>query len=70
MAARCVGVLSKIATLETMNQFLERVLPWMAAIEDSTKQEGAIEAMACILYQYTVGYLQWCAAWTFNISCL
>ncbi|KAM7385145.1 hypothetical protein PAMP_001241 [Pampus punctatissimus] len=27
MAARCVGVLSKIATLETMNSFLECVLP-------------------------------------------
>lgn len=49
MAARCVGVLSKIATLETMNSFLECVLPWLAAIDDCTKQEGAIEALACIL---------------------
>lgn len=49
MAARCVGVFSKIATLETMNSFLERVLPWLAAIDDCTKQEGAIEALACIL---------------------
>uniref|UniRef100_A0A3B1JH18 B-TFIID TATA-box binding protein associated factor 1 n=1 Tax=Astyanax mexicanus TaxID=7994 RepID=A0A3B1JH18_ASTMX len=49
MAARCVGVLSKIATMETMNVFLERVLPWLGAIDDCTKQEGAIEAMACIL---------------------
>uniref|UniRef100_H3CEF8 B-TFIID TATA-box binding protein associated factor 1 n=1 Tax=Tetraodon nigroviridis TaxID=99883 RepID=H3CEF8_TETNG len=47
MAARCVGVFSKIAMLETMNGFLERVLPWLAAIEDCTKQEGAIEALAC-----------------------
>lgn len=49
MAARCVGVLSKIATLETMNSFLECVLHWLAAIDDCTKQEGAIEALACIL---------------------
>lgn len=49
MAARCVGVLSKIAMLETMNSFLECVLPWLAAIDDCTKQEGAIEALACIL---------------------
>lgn len=49
MTARCVGVLSKIATLETMNSFLERVLHWLAAINDRTKQEGAIEALACIL---------------------
>lgn len=49
MAARCVGVFSKIAMLETMNSFLERVLPWLAAIDDCTKQEGAIEALACIL---------------------
>lgn len=49
MAARCLGVLSKIATMETMNVFLEKVLPWLGAIDDTTKQEGAIEAMACIL---------------------
>lgn len=49
MAARCVGMLSKIATMETMNVFLEHVLPWLGAIDDNTKQEGAIEAMACIL---------------------
>ncbi|KAI5617401.1 TATA-binding protein-associated factor 172, partial [Silurus asotus] len=49
MAARCVGVFSKIATMEAMNCFLEKVLPWFGAIDDSTKQEGAIEAMACIL---------------------
>ncbi|XP_062319885.1 TATA-binding protein-associated factor 172 [Osmerus eperlanus] len=54
MAARCVGVLSKIATLETMNLFLERVLPWLADIEDCTKQEGAIEAMACVMEQLDV----------------
>ncbi len=49
MAARCVGVLSKIATMETMNVFLEHVLPWLGAIDENTKQEGAIEALACIL---------------------
>lgn len=50
MAARCVGVMSKIATMETMNIFLEKVLPWLGAIDDNVKQEGAIEALACILY--------------------
>uniref|UniRef100_A0A8C7FVY5 B-TFIID TATA-box binding protein associated factor 1 n=1 Tax=Oncorhynchus kisutch TaxID=8019 RepID=A0A8C7FVY5_ONCKI len=54
MAARCVGVLSKIATMETMHLFLERVLPWLGCIEDSTKQEGAIEAMACVMEQLDV----------------
>ncbi|KAM3606110.1 uncharacterized protein V6R79_010725 [Siganus canaliculatus] len=54
MAARCVGVLSKIAMLETMNTFLECVLPWLAAIEDCTKQEGAIEALACVMEQLDV----------------
>uniref|UniRef100_A0AAQ5ZZH8 BTAF1 RNA polymerase II, B-TFIID transcription factor-associated n=1 Tax=Amphiprion ocellaris TaxID=80972 RepID=A0AAQ5ZZH8_AMPOC len=54
MAARCVGVLSKIATLETMNNFLEYVLPWLAAIDDCTKQEGAIEALACVMEQLDV----------------
>lgn len=51
MAARCIGVFSKIAMLETMNGLLERVLPWLAAIDDCTKQEGAIEALACIPLQ-------------------
>ncbi|KAI4812254.1 hypothetical protein KUCAC02_023656, partial [Chaenocephalus aceratus] len=54
MAARGVGVLSKIAMLETMNGFLECVLPWLAAIEDCTKQEGAIEALACVMEQLDV----------------
>uniref|UniRef100_A0A673C4N7 BTAF1 RNA polymerase II, B-TFIID transcription factor-associated n=1 Tax=Sphaeramia orbicularis TaxID=375764 RepID=A0A673C4N7_9TELE len=54
MAARCVGVLSKIAMLETMNSFLERVLPWLAAIDDCTKQEGSIEALACVMEQLDV----------------
>ncbi|EHB13114.1 TATA-binding protein-associated factor 172 [Heterocephalus glaber] len=55
MAARCVGVMSKIATLEAMNIFLEKVLPWLGAIDDSVKQEGAIEALACVMEQLDVG---------------
>ncbi|XP_057704435.1 TATA-binding protein-associated factor 172 [Corythoichthys intestinalis] len=54
MAARCVGVLSKISMLETMDVFLECVLPWLAAIHDCTKQEGAIEALACVMEQLDV----------------
>ncbi|XP_061914731.1 TATA-binding protein-associated factor 172 [Entelurus aequoreus] len=54
MAARTVGVLSKISMLETMDGFLECVLPWLAAIDDCTKQEGAIEALACIMEQLDV----------------
>lgn len=52
MAARCVGIMSKIATMETMNIFLEKVLPWLGAIDDNIKQEGAIEALACILFLF------------------
>ncbi|KAF4791370.1 TATA-binding protein-associated factor 172 isoform X1 [Turdus rufiventris] len=55
MASRCVGVMSKIATMETMNIFLEKVLPWLGAIDDNTKQEGAIEALACVMEQLDVG---------------
>jgi TATA-binding protein-associated factor len=54
MAARCVGVMSKIATMETMNIFLEKVLPWLGAIDDNVKQEGAIEALACILFYFGI----------------
>ncbi|XP_025773591.1 TATA-binding protein-associated factor 172 [Puma concolor] len=55
MAARCVGIMSKIATMETMNIFLEKVLPWLGAIDDNIKQEGAIEALACVMEQLDVG---------------
>ncbi|XP_075830034.1 TATA-binding protein-associated factor 172 isoform X1 [Microtus pennsylvanicus] len=55
MAARCIGVMSKIATMETMNIFLEKVLPWLGAIDDNVKQEGAIEALACVMEQLDVG---------------
>ncbi|XP_029465800.1 TATA-binding protein-associated factor 172 [Rhinatrema bivittatum] len=54
MVARCIGVLSKIATMEIMNVFLKKVLPWLGAIDDSTKQEGAIEALACVMEQLDV----------------
>ncbi|XP_053306351.1 TATA-binding protein-associated factor 172 isoform X2 [Spea bombifrons] len=55
MASRCVGVMSRIATMETMNLFLEKVLPWIGAIDDNTKQEGAIEALACVMEHLDVG---------------
>lgn len=55
MTSRCVGVMSRIATMETMNGFLEKVLPWLGAIDDNTKQEGAIEALACVMEQLDVG---------------
>ncbi|XP_043911576.1 TATA-binding protein-associated factor 172 [Protopterus annectens] len=55
MAARCLGAVSKIATMETMNIFLEKVLPWLGAIDDNNKQEGAIEALACVMEQLDVG---------------
>ncbi|XP_075072265.1 TATA-binding protein-associated factor 172 isoform X2 [Mixophyes fleayi] len=54
MASRCVGVMSRIATMETINVFLEKVLPWLGAIDDNTKQEGAIEALACVMEQLDV----------------
>ncbi|KAK9400724.1 hypothetical protein NXF25_011438 [Crotalus adamanteus] len=57
MAARCVGVMSKIATVETIHIFLEKVLPWLGAIDDSTKQEGAIEALSAIMEQLDVGII-------------
>ncbi|XP_063818105.1 TATA-binding protein-associated factor 172 isoform X2 [Pseudophryne corroboree] len=55
MASRCVGVMSRIATMETIKVFLEKVLPWLGAIDDNTKQEGAIEALACVMEQLDVG---------------
>lgn len=68
MASRCVGVLSKIAMLETMNRFLECVLPWLAAIDDCTKQEGAIEALACILHTVTFRSIVPCTIDTLSVN--
>lgn len=59
MAARCVGVMSKIATVETIHIFLEKVLPWLGVIDDSTKQEGAIEALGGILAKFFCSLSVW-----------
>ncbi|XP_078455706.1 TATA-binding protein-associated factor 172 [Lampetra fluviatilis] len=49
MAARCLSVLSKLVTVTTMNVQLEIVLPWLGAVDNDTKREGAIEALACVM---------------------
>ncbi|KAK1333626.1 hypothetical protein QTO34_006011 [Cnephaeus nilssonii] len=54
MAARCVGIMSKIATMETMNIFLEKVLPWLGAIDDNIKQEGVMEQLDVGIVPYIV----------------
>ncbi|KAB0406436.1 hypothetical protein E2I00_011546, partial [Balaenoptera physalus] len=54
MAARCIGVMSKIGTMETMNIFLEKVLPWLGAIDDNIKQEGVMEQLDVGIVPYIV----------------
>jgi len=51
MASRCIGMLSKLATTETMNCVLEDIIPLMKATQSDIWRQGAIEAIANILEQ-------------------
>eukprot|EP00058_Branchiostoma_floridae_P013865 XP_002599353.1 hypothetical protein BRAFLDRAFT_64294 [Branchiostoma floridae] len=48
MAARVLGMLSKVVTVETMNLVLGHVIPMLGASEE-VQREGAMEALSCIL---------------------
>ena len=52
MAARCVGALARLKTLESMSTILETLLPWLGASQDITKRLGAMEALASILCSF------------------
>ncbi len=49
MAARCLGVLSRVLTTHTMNMILQNVLPLLDASYSTNKRQGAIESLASIL---------------------
>ncbi len=49
MAARCVAMLVRLRTLDTMNAILEILLSWLGASQDVIKRQGATEALASIL---------------------
>ena len=49
MASRVVAALSVRDTLNVMHFVIEKVLPFLDAIDDESKREGAIEAIASIL---------------------
>ena len=50
MAARCLGTLSQVITTATMNEVLANVVPTLGATDDDMKRQGALEAVACILF--------------------
>ncbi|CAH1794395.1 unnamed protein product [Owenia fusiformis] len=49
MASRCLGMLSRIATSETLSYTLEHILPLLSASHNDTKRLGAIEAVTNII---------------------
>ncbi|GAB6025941.1 btaf1 RNA polymerase II, B-TFIID transcription factor-associated, 170kDa [Chamberlinius hualienensis] len=49
MAARCLGTLSKIVTRSTMEVVVEKLLPCLEDLDNTTKRQGVIEALACII---------------------
>ena len=51
LASRCLGMLSKLVTDETMNYVLEHLLPLLSASDNDTARQGSMEALASILDQ-------------------
>ncbi|XP_064478043.1 TATA-binding protein-associated factor 172-like [Ornithodoros turicata] len=49
MAARCLGMLSKVLTVPTMTLILGEVLGRIGASHADTQRQGAIEAIACVI---------------------
>jgi len=56
MASRCIGMLSKLATTETINCVLKDIIPLMKATQSDIWRQGAIEAIASILFVYMYRY--------------
>lgn len=48
-AASCLGVLSKVITVQVMNVVLDKVLGMLGATDSDVQRKGAVEAIACIL---------------------
>ena len=53
LAARCVGVLSTVSSVETMRTVVENVLPLMGTVDVVRNRQGAVEAVSCILHSKT-----------------
>ena len=51
MAAKSFGMMSRVITADTMMVILEKVLPLLGAMDSATRRQGAIEALACILFR-------------------
>ncbi|XP_077979914.1 TATA-binding protein-associated factor 172-like [Glandiceps talaboti] len=49
MAARSIGVLSKVVTMETMVYVVTKVLPSLGASENEIKRQGAIETLINVI---------------------
>ncbi|KFM58087.1 TATA-binding protein-associated factor 172, partial [Stegodyphus mimosarum] len=48
-AASCLGKLSKVITVKTMNIVLDKVLSKLGATDNDVQRQGAVEAIACII---------------------
>ncbi|GIY86061.1 TATA-binding protein-associated factor 172 [Caerostris darwini] len=48
-AASCLGRLSKVITVETMNCVLDKILGKLGASDNEIQRQGSIEAIACII---------------------
>ena len=49
MSARCIGMMSRLATPDVMLFIIEKVLPMFEATDNETCRQGASEAIASIL---------------------
>ena len=49
LASRCLGMLSKVITAETMNYVLDSVIVKLGASDNDRRRQGAVEALTNIL---------------------
>jgi TATA-binding protein-associated factor len=49
MAARCLGMLAKLATVVVMTYTIEHIVPLFGASDNVAVRQGALETLHCIL---------------------
>jgi len=65
MASRCLAMYSQLLTSDVMEQVISHVVPLLGSSDNVIHRQGAIEAIACILNQYTE--LRSCGVIYFNV---
>lgn len=57
MAARCIGTLAALSSVQVMEQVVARVLPLLGAMHSDTYRQGAMEAVMCIIEKLQINII-------------